>query len=66
MLAGPVVASGVAALAVLPLRQHAGAFLVGAVVYAVSLVVFERALFPTTPGPRSRFFGAALGRVQPC
>jgi O-antigen/teichoic acid export membrane protein len=46
MLAGPLAASGVAALAMLPLREHVFAFLVGALVYVVALVLFERTFFP--------------------
>jgi O-antigen/teichoic acid export membrane protein len=46
MLVGPVAASAVAALAMLPLREHVAAFLVGALVYVVVLVVFEHSFFP--------------------
>jgi hypothetical protein len=46
MLAGPAVASAVAALAMAPLREHAYAFLAGAVVYLAALVLFEHTFFP--------------------
>jgi len=46
MLAGPAVASGVAAVAMLPFREHAAAFLLGAAAYVAALAVFERVFFP--------------------
>jgi O-antigen/teichoic acid export membrane protein len=46
MLAGPVVATAVAALAMAPIRENASALLAGAGAYVVVLVLFERAFFP--------------------
>jgi O-antigen/teichoic acid export membrane protein len=46
MFAGPAVASAVATLAMAPLRDHVYAFVGGALVYIVVLVVFEHSFFP--------------------